>query len=106
METFIYLIDNGYTQDERGVWKQSPTPRGVFAQIHSITRAEFFNGGRNGLNPAFMFTVFNGDYNNEIIVEYEGETYAVYRTYRPINSDYVELYVERQGGTNGKESRA
>ena len=104
METYIYLISNVYTQNARGVWEEKPTPRGVFAKVHSITRAEFFNGGRNGLNPSFMFTVFNADYNNEVIVEYEGNPYSVYRTFRQANSDYVELYVERQGGSNGKES--
>lgn len=45
-------------------------------------------------------TMFVGDYNGEKLVEYNGETYAVYRTYLAKN-DTIELYVERKGGTNG-----
>jgi hypothetical protein len=68
-------------------------------QVDSITRAEFFEGGRNGLNPEFKFTMFFGDYSGESIVEYQGKTYAVYRTYLR-RTDIIELYVERKGGTN------
>lgn len=99
MDTYIYLIDNGYTQDKRGVWRKNPTPRGVFVQMKSVTRTEFFDGGRNGLNPAYQFTIFNADYNGEKVIEYNGEQYGVYRTY-VANTDYIELYVERKGGLN------
>ena len=45
--------------------------------------------------------MFAGDYNGERVVEYDGKTYGVYRTYYA-RTDTVELYVERKGGTNGK----
>jgi hypothetical protein len=51
------------------------------------------------LNPEFKFTMFFGDYSVESIVEYQGKTYAVYRTYLR-RTDIIELYVERKGGTN------
>lgn len=102
MDTYIYLIGKSKVQDETGVWREtSSTPVGVFAQVKSVTRNEFFDGGRNGLNPQYQFTIFRGDYNNETIVKYEGLTYAIYRTYIA-NSDYIELYAERQGGTNAE----
>ena len=41
----------------------------------------------------------------ETIVEYDGQTYSVYRSYET-DDDYIELYVERKGGTNGKESNS
>ena len=44
--------------------------------------------------------MFAADYAGESVIEYEGKTYAVYRTYRT-DADYIELYVERKGGTNG-----
>jgi hypothetical protein len=69
--------------------------------MNSITRAEFYDAGRNGLNPEFSLTMFAGDYNGERVVEYDGKTYCVYRTYYA-RTDTVELYVERKGGTNGK----
>ena len=68
----------------------------------SISRREFFEAGRNGLNPEFRFDVFQGDYQGETVVEYHGATYSVYRTYE--SGDYMELYAERKGGTDGKRN--
>ena len=87
------------TQDEYGRWVATPTAKEVFCQVDSVTRAEFFDGGRNCLNPEFKFTMFFGDYNGESVVEYAGNTYSVYRTYLR-RTDIIELYVERKGGTN------
>ena len=101
MDTAIKLLEQTKERDNRGVWRESYTPREVFAKARSVTRNEFFEGGRNGLNPEYQFTVFHGDYNGESVIEYEGKRYAVYRTYIQPGKDYVELYVERQGGTNG-----
>lgn len=68
--------------------------------MNSVTRNEFFEGGRNGLNPEYQITMFSYDYNGESIVKYNGERYGVYRTYNG-RDDTIELYVERKGGTNG-----
>ena len=95
----IKLIGTTQAQDKYGVWRSTPTERQVMCQVDSVTRAEFFDGGRNGLNPEFVFTMFQGDYNGESIVEYNGKTYSVYRTYHG-RTDKIELYVERKGGTN------
>jgi len=57
------------------------------------------------LNPAYKMTMFSGDYDGESIVEYLGETFSVYRTYQS-NTDTIELYVERKGGTNGKQTQS
>lgn len=100
--TPIRLLSISKTQNAFGVWEESCTPRDVYAQVDSVTRAEFFDGGRNGLNPELRFTLFFGDYQGERIVEYNGETYAVYRTFHA-RKDSIELYTERKGGTNGKE---
>ena len=96
----IKLIGTTQTQDKYGVWRETPSFREVMCQVDSITRNEFFDAGRNGLNPEFKFTLFFGDYNDESMVEYKGQTYSVYRTYYRC-TDKVELYVERKGGTNG-----
>lgn len=96
----INLIKEETTKNEYGVNQTVKTSREVYCQVLSITRAEFFDAGRNGLNPEFEFTMFFGDYDGEKIVEYDGETYAVYRVYHGRN-DTIELYVERKGGTNG-----
>lgn len=98
----ISLLATTKTQNDYGVWVESTTSRDVFCQVDSVTRAEFFEGGRNGLNPEFRMTMFAGDYNGERLLVYKGLSYSVYRTYHGRN-DTLELYVERTGGTNGKE---
>lgn len=98
----IYLVSETKTQDANGVWNVQTDKRMVFCNVQSVTQTEFFEAGRNGLNPEYEFTLFQGDYNGERTVEYGGETYAVYRTYRT-RTDEMELYVERKGGTNGAD---
>ena len=97
----IELVTVTKTQDEYGIWRTSETTKKIFCQVDSVTQSEFFEAGRNGLNPEFRFTVFFGDYSNEPIIIYKGNRYAVYRTYLTRN-DRLELYVERKGGTNGE----
>lgn len=96
----LILVSETKSQNDKGVWEVTTSERLVFCQVNSVTRSEFFEGGRNGLNPEFKFTMFGADYNGEPIVEYNGLEYAVYRTYLTRN-DMIELYVERKGGTNG-----
>lgn len=101
--SIIKLIGYEKHQDENGVWRTTSTAREVYAQVDSVTRAEFYDAGRNGLNPEYRFSMFAFDYLGEDTVEYNGQQYAVYRTYIA-RDDTVELYVERKGGTNGKQS--
>lgn len=97
----IKLISSTKSQDDYGIWKETLSERTVYCNVQSVTQSEFFEGGRNGLNPEYRITMFFSDYNGESMVEYEGKIYAVYRTYKRRN-DTLELYVERKGGTNGK----
>ena len=76
------------------------TDTDIFAQVRSASRAEFFEGGRSGFNPAYVFTVFKYEYSGQRIVEYGGERYPIYRTYET-RDDNIELYAERKGGVNG-----
>lgn len=101
----IVLVKEQTKRNDRGVLvKKDKALREIFCQIESVTRSEFYEGGRNGLNPAFVFTVFAGDYCGEEVCIYEGRRYAIYRTYRT-DDDYMELYAERKGGTNGEEDK-
>ena len=101
MKLVIKLISSTKTQDENGVWRETLSRRQVFCNVSSVTASEFFEGGRNGLNPEFRMTIFAGDYQGETMLEFNGKTYAIYRTYIDRN-DNLELYVERKGGTNGR----
>ena len=96
--TPIYLIGVTKTQDNTGVWRQTETKRKVYCNVKSASAKEFFEGGRNGLNPSFTFTMFSYDYHDEPIVEYENNRYSVYRVFRA-KTDILELHVERKGGT-------
>ena len=95
----INLIGFTRIQDDYGQWIETSTTKQVYCQVESVGQREFFEAGRNGLNPQYKFTLFGGDYNNEPVVEYKGNRYAVYRTYLT-KTDKLELYVERKGGTN------
>lgn len=97
----INLLEVIKTQDEYGRWIEAVQKKQVYCQVKSITQTEFFEAGRNGLNPSYKFVIFFGDYNDESMVEYKKETYSVYRTYHT-KTDNLELYCERKGGTNGK----
>ena len=99
----ITLLASTQSQNQYGVWTETQTARDVFCQVDSVTRAEFFEGGRNGLNPEFRMTMFYADYQGERELIFKGKHYAVYRTYQGRN-DTLELYVERKGGTNRTES--
>lgn len=98
----ITLLSVTRTQDAYGVWRETITKRNVYCNVASVTRAEFFEGGRAGLNPEYRMTMFFGDYNGETALIYKGNTYSIYRTYQGRNDD-LELYVERKGGSNGKK---
>lgn len=99
----LTLISQTRTQDDYGRWVPSKTPRDVFVQVDSISRAEFYEAGRNGLNPEYRFRMFSEDYEGEELCEFNGQPYAIYRTYLR-RDDTIELYVERKGGTNGADS--
>lgn len=94
----ITLISYTRQQDNNGVWRDDVrTATEVFCQVDSVTRAEFFAGGENGLRPEYRFTLFFGDYSGETEVEYNGVVYSIYRTYYG-RGDTVELYAERKVG--------
>lgn len=95
-DSVINLITFTQGVDEYGVQRAAETFTTVFCRVDSVSQSEWFEGGRNGLNPDYRFTVFGGDYSGEDTVDFEGKRYAVYRTYQ--NGDYMELYTERKEG--------
>ncbi len=94
----IYLLSSVNTQDTLGIWRQTQTRRKVYCQVESVSQSEWFEGGRNGLNPQFRMVMFRYDYKGEELLEYDGTVYSIYRTY--IGKDEtIELYVEKRKGT-------
>ena len=99
----VNLYSDSIQYDDCGVAKKTRTAKQVYCNVGSVTRSEFFEAGRQGLNPEYRITMFFGDYNGETVVGYNGKMYSVYRTYQA-KTDIIELYVERQGGTNKTET--
>ncbi len=96
----ITLVSYPVTRDNAGVMRKGePVTRDVFAQVDSVSRAEFFEGGETGLKPEYRFTMLDAEYDHEHTVYYNGVAYAVYRTYHA-RTDIIELYAERKSGVN------
>ena len=93
----IYLISEVFAPNAIGVPEPTESRRKVYAQHQSVTADEWFDGGRNGLNPEMRFLMFKPEYKGEQVIEFKGKRYAVYRTYEARN-DILELYVERKQG--------
>lgn len=91
------LIAETWTQDAFGVPTKTETSRDVFVAVDSVTRDEWFNGARQGLNPELRFRMFRFDYAGETIIEYQGNRYTIYRTYYG-RDDVIELYTQRRQG--------
>ena len=96
MTDVITLITQTITTDKYGNEVVTTQDTDVFAEVDSVSQSEFFAAQDTELKPEYKFTVFFGNYNGQSLVEYEGETYSVYRTYR--TGDNLELYVERKIG--------
>ena len=96
--TPIYLVRSERTQNAIGEWISTESVRRVFANVSSISASEYFNASQIGLNPEVRFVMFAPDYDGELIVEYNGIRYSVYRIYRA-TTDKMELYAQREAGT-------
>lgn len=97
----LELVASTYTRNEYGVSEKTEAIMPVYGYCDSVSASEFFEAGRNGLNPQFRIVMTELDYHGQAELIRNGERFAIYRTYRP-NNGTVELYCERKGGTNGK----
>lgn len=96
----INLLTKTYTTDDMGQKIYTTKQRTVFATLTSISRAEwtsYSQTGRQGLVPAYVATIFMGDYEGESQCVYNGQTYGIYRTYER-DDEQVELYLEKKAG--------
>ena len=73
-----------------------PVETEVWADVRSVSRAEFAAAGAAGLKPSLMAVVHVCDYGSQTRLRWEGLTLEVYRTYR--RGDVVELYATEQRG--------
>ena len=90
------LISQTISVDDYGNEVAEETQKQVFCEVYSISQTEFYSAANTELNPEIRFDVFFGDYQGEDVIEYHGNRYAVYRTFR--TGDTLELYCERKIG--------
>ena len=99
----INLITETQVQSPDYTWASTETSQEVFCDVRSITRTEWFEAGRSGIeHPSFVFVMNRTEYDGQKIVEYHAQRYGVYRTYAGRNED-LELYVEAKGGLHDGE---
>lgn len=97
MDVIAFLIGYTVTLNDYKQEVKTETRSQIFAKKDSVSRSEFYNGGKAGLQPEFKLTTAIIDYNGELEVELDGVRYGIYRTYN-ISPDYIELYCEKKGG--------
>lgn len=96
MTDVLTLITQTISTDTYGNEFATEGEKEVYCEVDSITQTEFYAAANTEIQPDFKFTVFFGDYDGQVVVEYNGVRYTIYRTYRA--GDYMELYVERKIG--------
>lgn len=87
------------TTDSIGQIVETETTTDLFAEISSISQSEFMQAGQIGLKPEYKFKIWQDEYNNQKIVEYNGLRYFVYRTFLA-KDGRIELYTEERTGEN------
>ena len=92
-----YLVEASYKRNVYGIMERTETERKVYCRITSVSGAEWFEGGRNGINPEFRVVMFKFDYQGENIMKIGGVYYTIYRTYQG-TQDTIELYLEKRKG--------
>lgn len=110
----IKLINSVYTFDSYGNQVETATERVVFCKVRSVGRSEFYQAAQNNLHPEYTFILSHFmDYQGEpelAYTDYTGTTkrYDVIRTYRPGDSDEIEITAQERIGnvnvTNGSDA--
>ncbi len=100
MNEILTLITATQHADEYGDLTVTETTREVFAKLGSIGQKEFYQAKAVGLQPELKFVLADYlDYNDETLVEYNGQRYRVLRTYRA--GQELELTVYREVNPHG-----
>ena len=95
----ISLISKSHTLNSIGVTVTTETKTDVFAQAYSVTQAEFFKAGQEGLKPQGIYAVRSMEYAGQDEIEVNSERFTVYRTFVRVDGR-TELYVSRRKGSN------
>lgn len=99
MDDTLILIAKRLKQNEIGDFVcEDEVRREIWGNIRSVSRAEWYDAGRKGMNPEIVFATPLVNYCYETEAELNGVRYGIYRTYFVQGSDEIELYLERKAG--------
>jgi hypothetical protein len=96
------LLSTTSAQDNLGQFIETTKPFMVFCSKFSITRAEFSTAGQLGFKPDLMLVVDADAYGNEKLLEYQNQTYSIYKTFQRVDG-FMELYCEVKKGDNNPQ---
>ena len=96
-KTAFYLVSETETVDAYGITRTTRDARKCYAELESVSAAEWFEGSRNGLNPEVRLLMPVQDYHGEKLAEVNGLQLTIYRTYLN-RAGMMELYCEPKKG--------
>ena len=100
MADVLTLIRLDTLFDEYGDQVRTEIRREVFGQQVSIGQKEFYQAHAVGLKPEIKFKLSDYlDYENEPLVEHDGQRYRVLRTYR--TGQALEITCYKEANRNG-----
>lgn len=100
MNEVLTLIKRKHVEDANGDPVIQETTRVVFCGIRSVGQTEFYQAQTSDFHPELKFVLADYlDYNDETMVEHNGQRYRVMRTFR--TGQELELVVERAPAEDG-----
>lgn len=91
----LILIKQVSEEDELGNQNTTEEETTVLCKFQSVGRNEFYSASTAGLRPEKVFVIHGYEYNNETLIEFNGDRYTVIRTYAN-DFEEVELVCERK----------
>lgn len=93
----LTLISHTLIEDEIGNQIPTETRRTILCKVLSVGRNEFYNAAVKDLKPEKVFVIHRYEYEEETLVEFEGNLYSVIRPYAT-DFEEIEIVCERKIG--------
>lgn len=90
----IYLIAQSVVTEHGGFERKTQTERRVYAEVLSVTRAEFYQAAAAGIKADCVFRLRAGEYRGEEQLRRGEARYAVVRSYCA-DGEWTELTARR-----------